>query len=164
MKLFAKHSHEGTPDTWTYLQDELFIQLHPELREHLGKTVNLYLIFMYKSGLILTSVSWCIIHPHPSPSSISSPIHYLSHPPTTHPPTYQTHHPLTNQTQHTPTHPPPAPLHTYPPTKPTTQHTPTTHHIPIHQPKPSYPPSKKPSHSPPTYYFPLPFSPILFKY
>ena len=40
LKLFAKHSDEGRADTWTYLQDELFIQLHPELREQLGNTVS----------------------------------------------------------------------------------------------------------------------------
>ena len=40
MKVFAKHSHEGNANTWTYLQDELFIQLHPELKEHLGNPVS----------------------------------------------------------------------------------------------------------------------------
>jgi hypothetical protein len=40
IRLFAKHSHEGKPETWTYIQDELFIQLHPELRDHLGDTVS----------------------------------------------------------------------------------------------------------------------------
>ena len=40
MEAFAEHSHEGKADTWTYLQDELFIQLHPELREHLGNPVS----------------------------------------------------------------------------------------------------------------------------
>ena len=41
LKLFAKHSDEGKADAWTYLQDELLIQLHPELREHLGNTIYL---------------------------------------------------------------------------------------------------------------------------
>lgn len=41
LKLFAKHSGEGSATTWTYIGDELFIQLHPELREHLGVPIYL---------------------------------------------------------------------------------------------------------------------------
>lgn len=41
MKLYAKHSNKGSATTWTYLQDELFIQLHPELRKHLGEPIYL---------------------------------------------------------------------------------------------------------------------------
>ena len=31
IQLFAEHVHEGSPTSWTYLQDELFISSHPEL-------------------------------------------------------------------------------------------------------------------------------------
>ncbi|XP_028393862.1 F-box protein At1g78280-like isoform X2 [Dendronephthya gigantea] len=41
MRIFAQHSHEGRSKTWTYLQDELFIQLHPELRKDLGNPIYL---------------------------------------------------------------------------------------------------------------------------
>jgi hypothetical protein len=38
LRMFAEHSHEGTPTTWSYLQDELFISSHPELLEDLSPT------------------------------------------------------------------------------------------------------------------------------
>ena len=38
LRMFAKHSHEGHPDAWTYLQDELFIPSHPSLLKDLQPT------------------------------------------------------------------------------------------------------------------------------
>ena len=32
LKIFAAHSHDASPDHWTYLQDEYFIPTHPELQ------------------------------------------------------------------------------------------------------------------------------------
>lgn len=40
LKSFAQHVHEGEPELWTYLEDELFIEMNPELREHLGEPVS----------------------------------------------------------------------------------------------------------------------------
>ena len=36
--MYAQHSQEGFPQSWTYLQDEYFIPTHPELREDLEPT------------------------------------------------------------------------------------------------------------------------------
>ena len=41
LKMFAQHVHEGKPRLWTYLEDELFIAMNPELREHLGQPVSI---------------------------------------------------------------------------------------------------------------------------
>lgn len=41
LKNFAEHVHEGQPELWTYLEDELFIEMNPELREDLGQPVYL---------------------------------------------------------------------------------------------------------------------------
>lgn len=41
LNMFARHAHEGKPRLWTYLEDELFIEMNPELREHLGQPVYL---------------------------------------------------------------------------------------------------------------------------
>lgn len=41
LKMFAQHAHEGQPQLWTYLEDELFIETNPELREHLGQPVSI---------------------------------------------------------------------------------------------------------------------------
>lgn len=41
LKTFAEHVHEGKPQLWTYLEDELFIEMNPELREHLGLPVSI---------------------------------------------------------------------------------------------------------------------------
>ncbi|XP_048580482.1 F-box protein At1g78280-like [Nematostella vectensis] len=40
-KLFAEHAHEGKPWLWTYVEDELFIQTHPELKDHLQNPIYL---------------------------------------------------------------------------------------------------------------------------
>ena len=39
MSMFAEHAHEGTPKQWSYLEDELFIQTNPELKEDLEEPV-----------------------------------------------------------------------------------------------------------------------------
>lgn len=41
LKMFAQHVHEGQPQLWSYLEDELFIETNPELRQHLGQPVHL---------------------------------------------------------------------------------------------------------------------------
>lgn len=41
LKIFAEHVHEGKPQLWTYLEDELFIEMNPELREDLRQPVYL---------------------------------------------------------------------------------------------------------------------------
>lgn len=41
LKIFAAHVHEGQPEIWTYLEDELFIEMNPELRDYLGQPVYL---------------------------------------------------------------------------------------------------------------------------
>lgn len=41
LKNFAEHVHEGQPQLWTYLEDELFIEMNPELREYLGHPVSI---------------------------------------------------------------------------------------------------------------------------
>lgn len=41
LKMFAQHAHEGKPQLWTYLEDELFIEMNPELKKHLGQPVYL---------------------------------------------------------------------------------------------------------------------------
>ncbi|XP_077978320.1 uncharacterized protein LOC144433821 isoform X2 [Glandiceps talaboti] len=41
LKLFAEHAHEGKPKMWTYLEDELFIPQHPELRKDIGEAIYL---------------------------------------------------------------------------------------------------------------------------
>ena len=45
LKMFAKHVHEGQPKLWTYLEDELFIEMNPELREDLRQPVSMYVNF-----------------------------------------------------------------------------------------------------------------------
>lgn len=40
LKMFAQHVHEGKPELWSYLEDELFIEMNPELREYLGEPVS----------------------------------------------------------------------------------------------------------------------------
>ena len=40
LKTFAEHIHEGQPEMWTYLEDELFIAMNPELRDYLGQPVS----------------------------------------------------------------------------------------------------------------------------
>ena len=40
LKMFAQHVHEGKPDLWTYLEDELFLETNPELRESIGQPVS----------------------------------------------------------------------------------------------------------------------------
>ena len=40
LKTFAEHVHEGQPEVWTYLEDELFIEMNPELRDYLGQPVS----------------------------------------------------------------------------------------------------------------------------
>lgn len=40
LKIFAAHVHEGQPEIWTYLEDELFIEMNPELRDYLGQPVS----------------------------------------------------------------------------------------------------------------------------
>ena len=40
LKMFAQHAHEGKPQLWTYLEDELFIEMNPELKKHLGQPVS----------------------------------------------------------------------------------------------------------------------------
>ncbi|XP_064641913.1 uncharacterized protein LOC135496484 [Lineus longissimus] len=41
LELFAQHSHEGKPHTWTYIQDELFIPTRPHLKKDIGEAVYL---------------------------------------------------------------------------------------------------------------------------
>lgn len=41
LKMFAQHVHEGKPELWSYLEDELFIEMNPELRKHLGEPIYL---------------------------------------------------------------------------------------------------------------------------
>ena len=40
LKMFAQHVHEGKPELWSYLEDELFIEMNPELRKHLREPVS----------------------------------------------------------------------------------------------------------------------------
>ena len=40
LKTFAEHVHEGQPEVWTYLEDELFIEMNPELRDYIGQPVS----------------------------------------------------------------------------------------------------------------------------
>lgn len=40
LKMFAQHVDEGKPQLWTYLEDELFIEMNPELKKHLGQPVS----------------------------------------------------------------------------------------------------------------------------
>jgi len=37
LELFAQHSEEGSPGSWTYIMDELFIGQHPKLYADITK-------------------------------------------------------------------------------------------------------------------------------
>ncbi|XP_033118154.1 F-box protein At1g78280-like [Anneissia japonica] len=41
LKLFLSHVHEGQPNTWTYLEDEIFLEQRPQLKKDLIKPVYL---------------------------------------------------------------------------------------------------------------------------
>ena len=56
MSMFAEHAHEGTPKQWSYLEDELFIQTNPELKEDLEEPV----IDFVWSILVLSLVGWLV--------------------------------------------------------------------------------------------------------
>lgn len=38
--VYGQHSNEGKPSLWTYVEDELFIQTHPELKSDLRDLVS----------------------------------------------------------------------------------------------------------------------------
>ena len=40
MELFHSRIHQGSPQQWTYIEDELFIQTHPELLSDIGHSVS----------------------------------------------------------------------------------------------------------------------------
>jgi hypothetical protein len=46
--IYSKHSDEGKPNLWTYVEDELFIQTHPELKDDMGDLVSIELICTLK--------------------------------------------------------------------------------------------------------------------
>ncbi|XP_071955126.1 uncharacterized protein [Antedon mediterranea] len=41
LKLYLSHINEGTPDTWTYLEDEIFLEQRPKLKEDIITPVYL---------------------------------------------------------------------------------------------------------------------------
>ena len=40
IELFYKNTHKAYPNSWTYVEDELFIPMRPELRDDLGDCVS----------------------------------------------------------------------------------------------------------------------------
>ena len=44
MHLFISHLHEGQPELWTYLQDELFLLQRPELLDDIDDIVSKHIV------------------------------------------------------------------------------------------------------------------------
>lgn len=40
LELFYKNTHDAYPTRWTYIEDELFIPMRPELKKDIGQCVS----------------------------------------------------------------------------------------------------------------------------
>ena len=50
LNMFAEHVHEGRPNQWSYLEDELFIQSNPGLKKDLGEPVSPHTCLPHRRG------------------------------------------------------------------------------------------------------------------
>lgn len=41
LELFYKNTHKAYPNRWTYVEDELFISTHPQLKKDIGHCVSI---------------------------------------------------------------------------------------------------------------------------